>query len=80
MQISQEDHLRWLKDPVTEEVFKIIRERRDTLAHFVTNGACMGSAGSSPEYYGECVGRYHEMTDLLEMTYEDMKEKSDVSG
>ena len=52
-------------------MFKILLERQDKLAHKMAGGGVMGS---TPEYYGECVGRYREIDDLLRMEFEDMKE------
>lgn len=70
MQITSNDFDEWRISPVTKEVFQILQERRDKIAHLLGDGSCFGL---SSEYYGESVGRYREINDLLNMTYEDMK-------
>ena len=51
-------------------MFKVLQERRDKIAHGLGNGGALGS----PEHYGEAVGRYREIDDLLSMGFDDMKE------
>jgi hypothetical protein len=57
-------------DAVTREVFKVLRERRDKLAHMLGEGGALGDQ----EQTGVAVGRYSEIGDLLSMEFDDMKE------
>ena len=69
MQIKQADWNSWRTNSVTLEVFKVLRERKDIIAHTLAQGgAC------SFEEYAVAVGRYQEIDDLLGMTFYDMKE------
>lgn len=51
-------------------MFKVLRERKDKIAHGLGDGAALDSS----EQYGVAVGRYREINDLLGMTFDDMKE------
>ena len=69
MQIKQADFDSWRANSVTLEVFKVLRERKDIIAHTLGNGGA-----TSFEEYAVAVGRYQEIDDLLGMNFEDMKE------
>jgi len=74
MEITKEDHERWLNDPVTREVFKILQERKNKIAHMLGNGACLADEIE----HGVSVGRYQEIDDLVKMTYKDMLQPKDT--
>ncbi len=75
MEITKEEFLGWLQNPVTREVHQVLRERRVKVAEQLCQGACLGSEID----HAKAVGRCEEIKDLLEMTYEDMRpEKADV--
>ena len=59
-----------MQDEVTKEVFLILKERQNKVAHGLGNGAAL----DAPIIYAEAVGRYREIDDLLKMSYEDMKD------
>ena len=64
-----------MANPVTEEVHKVLRERREKVAFQLVEGACLENMTE----YAKAVGRCEEIRDLLEMTWEDMQpEKADV--
>ena len=73
MKISKDDYDRWLNDEVTREVHKILRERQNKIAHGLAQGSCMGHQNQAT--YGQQVGHYAEIDDLLNMTHEDMLPK-----
>lgn len=58
-----------MANPVTLEVFKVLRERKIKIADQLGMGACLDN---DPEH-GKAVGRYLEINDLLEMEFEDLK-------
>jgi uncharacterized phage-associated protein len=68
VEITRDDFDTWKHDPVTREVFNILRERQEKIAH----GLAMGGAVISPDN-AVASGRYQEIEDLLTMSYDDMK-------
>ena len=68
MEITRDDFDSWRADPVTKEVFQILRERQITIAHTLGMGGAMVAPDNA-----EAVGRYREIEDLLTMSYDDMK-------
>ena len=70
MEINREAWDLWQVDAVTREVFKVLRERRDRIAHMLAGGNALGDH----EQTGVACGRYGEINDLLSMTFDDMKE------
>lgn len=67
MEITSEDFNEWRANPVTREVFQILRERMEKIAYGLAEGACEDMA-----QYSEAVGRFKEISDLIKMDYEDM--------
>jgi hypothetical protein len=68
--IDRNEWDRWQADPVTQEVFQVLRERQLKVAHLLGSGACLGNEPG----HGEAVGRYKEIDDLLKMEFKDLKE------
>ena len=68
MEISKEEFLAWLANPVTREVHQVLRERREKVAEMLCRGKCINDETG----HARAVGRCEEIMDLLEMTYEDM--------
>jgi hypothetical protein len=67
VQIERKQFQEWLEHPVTLEVKKHLKSHRDDM----TEGL-MGYVANI-EMYAEGVGRYGEINDYLEMTYDDLK-------
>ena len=67
MQIVKEEFLAWLDNPVTKEVFSVLKERKEEIANQLANGVCHDMTE-----YAFAVGKCREIKDLLEMTYEEM--------
>ena len=74
MQITKEEFLGWLGNPVTQEVHQVLRERMELMAHGLARGSCLGNEIE----HGKAVGRYGEIKDLLDMTYEDIVPPGDL--
>jgi len=72
MQITENDFQNWWNNPVGAEVKAMLKERMEMIAHKMADGACMGTIGTSPEYYGELVGRYKEIKDLIDMNFKEL--------
>lgn len=70
--VSEQEFKNWWLDPVGIEVRNMLFERMNTIAHALAKGSCMGNIGASPVHYGESVGRYEEIQDLLNMTYKEL--------
>jgi hypothetical protein len=68
VEVSKDDFLRWLQNPVTEEVYQVLRERREKIAEQLAAGLCLGAEIE----HAKAVGRCEEIKDMLELTYEDM--------
>lgn len=66
MEVTRDDWERWRSDHVTVEVFKILEERKNKIAHGLAQGGALGSPDNAV-----LVGRYKEIDDLVTMTYED---------
>ena len=66
MEISRNDFDQWKVNAVTREVFKVLEERRQKIAHELASGVAI-----TPDA-GEYVGRYKEISELLEWTYDDL--------
>jgi hypothetical protein len=69
--IEQSDFHEWKhENPVTIEIFRILRERQTKIGKQLASGACLGNHTE----HGKAVGRFLEINDLLEMSYEDLFE------
>jgi len=66
VEVTNDDWDRWRSDHVTREVFKILEERKNKIAHGLAQGGALGSPDNAV-----LVGRYKEIDDLVMMTYED---------
>lgn len=67
--LNKEEFEQWKSgNPITLEVFKMLLERKNKIARQLGGGSCLGSN----EEHGIAVGRYREITDLEEMTYEEL--------
>jgi hypothetical protein len=70
MEINKEEWDHWKQaNPVTLEVLKVLRERKDKISAQLGEGACLGNDCE----HGKAVGRCLEIKDLLEMEFEDLK-------
>ncbi len=67
--IDRNEWDRWQADPVTIEVFQVLRERQEKLSRRLALGSCLGDE----PHHGEAVGRYCEIEDLLKMEFKDLK-------
>lgn len=74
MEITRDDFDSWKQDAVTREVFKVLEERKGWIAHQLGMGVALTSSA------GEFVGRYKEISELLEWTYDDLKEGETNEG
>ena len=68
MEIQRNDWERWRSDDVTRELFKILEERKLKIALLLAEGGAL-----MPIEREVAVGRYKEIEDLLNMTFEDTK-------
>ena len=68
MEVTQDDFDGWKNHHVTREVFKILQERAEKIAHGLAAGGALGVPDNAV-----AVGRYQEIQDLLTMSYEDMQ-------
>ena len=66
MEVTRNDWDEWRNSHVTREVFKILEERKNKIAHGLAQGGALGSPDNAV-----LVGRYKEIDDLVTMTYED---------
>ena len=66
--ITDNDFSNWLAHPVTLEVYGMLKERMDKIAHGLADGA----ATDSQTIYNQSVGRYKEIKDLLDMNYKEL--------
>lgn len=69
MEITRDEYGRWRNDPVTKEIYQILRERMAKIAHALAAGGALIDKDNAV-----AVGRYKEIDDLLTMEYDDMKE------
>lgn len=53
---------------------QVLRERMELMAHGLARGSCLGNEIE----HGKAVGRYGEIKDLLDMTYEDIVPPGDL--
>lgn len=72
MELTQDDWDQWKANPVTKEVWQILRERQTKIAHGLANGGAL-IAGEREVM----VGRYREIDDLLTMNFEDTKQEKE---
>ena len=68
MQVTKEEFLGWRSNPVTEEIWQVLRERREKVGEQLCRGACLDNSCE----YAKAVGHCEEIKDLLDLTYEDM--------
>lgn len=68
MRITQSDYENWWNLPVGLEVKAMLNERREKIAH----GLGTGEGLFVVQTHGELVGRYREITDLLNMTFQEL--------
>jgi len=71
MQITRDQYQGWRNNPVTREVFQILNERKENLKNLAISGVLANNAYE----YGLIVGRFSEINDLQEMTFDDMEAK-----
>ncbi len=68
MQITRNEFDGWKQGTVTREVFKMLEERKNIIAHELASGGALLSGQREVS-----VGRYLEINDLLKTSYDDMK-------
>jgi len=68
VEIDRNDWDRWKGDPVTKEVFLVLRERQSEIGDKLARGGAL-----IPTEREVAVGRFLEIDDLLTMNYEDMR-------
>jgi hypothetical protein len=68
MEVTQDDFDGWKNHHVTREVFKILEERKNKIAHGLAQGGALGIPNNAI-----LVGRYKEIDDLITMTFQDMQ-------
>lgn len=66
--ITEEDFKNWWASPVGMEVAAMLKERMNKIAHSLADGG----ATDSQTIYNQMVGRYKEIKDLTEMTYQEL--------
>ena len=66
MQVTKQEFIDWKHNPVTTEIFEMIKDRVEESAYILTS-----SAGLDPANDRFYVGLIHAMNDLLNITYED---------
>ncbi len=75
MQITRDEFVGWLINPVTEEFRRVKKERADKLAHLLAAGTCLRDEVA----YAKACGQYEEIQDTLEITYDDMLPKENIN-
>ena len=86
MAIKKIDYEIWLQNPVTKEVFQVLRDRQETIAEGFNLGSLLvGNKAEALDRLRELcnnsndyqmlwyLGQIYEMEMLLGMTFEDMK-------
>jgi len=67
--ITEAEFKEWRTHPVTVEVFGVLRWRMDEIGRTLAEGGALIEKEAAI-----WVGRYMEMKDLIDMTYEEMEE------
>ncbi len=74
--MTKEELQVWKQNPITKQVYQILKEQKEALVNSLVNGATLtGNAGSTAEATGKLIGTIYGADMLLEMEVEDEEPK-----